>query len=31
MAKTMKAIDDAVRGRNLTKFKSKEDLLASWD
>lgn len=30
-AKTQKAIDDAVRGTNVTKFKSKEDLFASWD
>ncbi|MDX1919484.1 MAG: type II toxin-antitoxin system RelB/DinJ family antitoxin [Candidatus Caenarcaniphilales bacterium] len=29
--KTQEAIDDALRDKNITKFKSKRDLFASWD
>ena len=30
-AKTKQAIEDSIKGRNLTKFNSKEELFASWD
>jgi DNA-damage-inducible protein J len=30
-SKTTKAIEDAHRKRNISQFKSKEDLFASWD